>query len=306
MKLKKIFRSLLQPFENGIIIYIFLKILTFFIKIIPVFLMEKIIKFLGNFAFFVMKGYRKLALKNMDIAFGDKYTKEEKIKMCKQIFVECMSFLEIFQLYKFKDEQLMKMVEIEGEEILEKVYKEKKGVIAISPHMGNFPFALIILSKKGYPINMIVARSVNVYTDRELRKLREKYGIPSISKKDLKKAIEDSQKWIKNGGILCIYLDQHAPNGVKCEFFGKEVYVPTGAAIFARKYKANVIGLYTVRTAPMKHKIIIEGPYKLKESKNVHEDVKENTAFFIKRVQSWVEKYPEQWSSWLNPGRFPD
>ncbi|HOM26448.1 MAG TPA: lysophospholipid acyltransferase family protein, partial [bacterium] len=190
--------------------------------------------------------------------------------------------------------------------ILKQVVKEKKGVIAVCPHMGNFPFALVILTKKGYPVNMIVARSVNVYTDRDLRKLREKFGVPSISRKDLKKAIEDSQRWIKNGGILCIYLDQHAPNGIKCEFFGKEVYVPAGAAVFARKYKTNVIGLYTVRTGPMKHKIVIEGPYKLKESRNVSEDVKENTAFFIKRVQNWVEKYPEQWSSWLNPGRFPD
>lgn len=306
MKLKKIFRKFLEPFENGIIIYIFLRILIFFIQILPVFICGKLLKLLGDFAFYVMKGHRKLALKNLDIAFGNKYTKEEKIKICKRMFEECLSFLEMFQLYKFKDEQLMKMVEIEGEEVLKEVLKEKKGVIAISPHMGNFPFALTILSKKGYPINMIVARSVNVYSENDLRKLRERFGVPSISRKDLKKAIEDSQKWVKNGGILCIYLDQHAPNGIKCEFFGKEVFVPPGAAVFARKYKTNVIGLYTIRTGLMKHKIFIEGPYKIKQTKNVSEDVKENTAFFIKRVQEWVEKYPEQWSSWLNPGRFPE
>ncbi|MCX7917631.1 MAG: lysophospholipid acyltransferase family protein [bacterium] len=304
--MKKIFRKLLRPIENGIIIYIFLKSLTFFIQLIPIFLFEKMIKLLGIFSFYIMKGHRKLVLKNMDIAFGDRYTKEEKIKMCKRLFEECMSFLEIFQLYKFNDEQLMKMVEIEGEEVLKEVLKEKRGVIAICPHMGNFPFALTILCKKGYPVNMIVARSVNVYTENDLRKLRKKFGVPSISKKDLKKAIEESQKWVKNGGILCIYLDQHAPNGVECEFFGRRVFVPTGAAVFARKYKTSVIGLYTVRIGPMKHKIMIEGPYKLKESENVSKDIKENTAFFIKKVQEWVEKYPEHWSSWLNPGRFPD
>ncbi|MCM8802639.1 MAG: lysophospholipid acyltransferase family protein, partial [Candidatus Omnitrophica bacterium] len=171
---------------------------------------------------------------------------------------------------------------------------------------GNFPFALLILNKKGYPVNTIVARSVNIYTERDLQKLREKYKVPSISKKDLKKTVEESQKWLKNGGILCIYLDQHTPNGIECEFFGRKVFVPSGAAVFARKYKTNVIGLYTVRTGPMRHKIIIEGPYKIRETKNISEDVKVNTAFFIKRVQEWVEKYPEQWSSWLNPGRFPD
>ncbi len=242
----------------------------------------------------------------MDIAFGDKYSKEEKLKICKKMFIEIMSYLEMFHLYKFKDEQLLKMAEIEGEEILKEVLKEKKGVVAICPHMGNFPLALTILCKKGYPVNMIIQNSVNVYTDRDLRNWRKKLGVPSISKKNLKEAIEESERWLKNGGILCIYLDQHAPNGVKCEFFGRQVYVPKGAAVFARKYKAIVIGIYTIRTAPMKHKIIIEGPYELKETKNVSEDIKENTQLFIKKVQEWVEKYPEHWSSWLNPGRFPE
>ncbi|MCM8811027.1 MAG: lysophospholipid acyltransferase family protein [Candidatus Omnitrophica bacterium] len=306
MKLKKFLRKLLQPFENGIIIYIFLKILIFFIQITPIFLCEKIIKILGNFAFFTMKGHRRLALKNIDIAFGDKYTKYQKIKMCKRVFEEIMSYLEIFQIYKFKEEQLMKMTKIEGEEILKEVLKEKKGVVAVSGHFGNFPFALMILNKKGYPINPIVANSVNVYTDRDIRKLREKYNVPAIPRGDFKKLLKETQKWLKNGGILCIYLDQHTPNGIECEFFNRKVYVPSGAAIFARKYKTKVIGMYTIRTGFMKNKIIIEGPYKIKETKNISEDIRENTAFFIKKIQEWVEKYPEQWSSWLNPERFPD
>ncbi|MFN4226556.1 MAG: lysophospholipid acyltransferase family protein [Candidatus Ratteibacteria bacterium] len=300
------FKKLLQPFENGIIIYIVLRIIIFFIKIIPLFLLESTIKFLGNFAFFVMNGHRRLVLKNMDIAFGDKYTKQEKINMCKRVFQESMSFLEFFQLYKFKDEKLMEMVEIEGEEILKELLKEKKGVVAISGHFGSFPIALLVLNKKGYPVNTIVARSVNNYTERDLRKLREKYNVPSISRGDLKKVLWESQRWLKNGGILCIYLDQHAPNGIECEFFGRKVFVPSGAAVFARKYKTKVIGLYTIRTGLMKHKIIIEGPYKIRQTENISQDIKENTAFFIKKIQEWVEKYPEQWSSWLNPGRFPD
>ncbi|MCM8818356.1 MAG: lysophospholipid acyltransferase family protein [Candidatus Omnitrophica bacterium] len=306
MRFKKLLRNFLKPFENGIVVYIFLKFLIFFIQIIPVFLFERLIIIMGNFAFYTMKGHRKLALKNMDIAFGNKYTKEEKIKICKQMFIEIMSFLEIFQLYKFTADQLIANTEIVGEDILKEIMKEKKGIIAISPHMGNFPFALLILNKKGYPVNVIIQRSVNVYSDMDLRKLRKKFKIPSISKKDLKEAINESIKWIKNKGILCIYLDQHSSSGIECEFFGKKVYVPTGAAVFARKYKTKVIGFYTIRKGFMKHKIFIEGPYEIKITKNISQDIKENTQFFIKRVQEWVEKYPEHWSSWLNIGRFPD
>ncbi len=305
MKKKRTLKKWLKNFLDLVAIYIPVRIIAFFFQILPFSFCDTASRILGNFAYIIFPHHRRLVFKNLDIAFGDKYTEKEKVKICKNLFKEIMNFLEMFQLYKFKDEQLFKMAEIEGEDILKEVLKEKRGVVAISAHMGNFPFALTILCKKGYPVNMIVNESTNVYTERDAKKMRAKFNVPFISKSNLKEAIEESTKWLKKGGILCIYLDQHASNGVECEFFDRKVYVPTGAAVFARKYNTSVIGIYTVRIKPKKHKIVIEGPYNLQKTKNPSEDIRKNTAFFIKRVQEWVEKYPDQWSSWLND-RFPE
>lgn len=294
-------RKKLKLFFHLVIIYIPFRILVLFLKPIPFFLIPKLSKIIGLVAFSTMRKTRNRVIENLNIAFGNKYSYKEKRKICKELFKDIiLNFLELDQLTKIKKEKIKNMVEIEGEKILKMVLEEKRGVVAICSHLGNFPIAQTILSMKGYPVNMIVRDTNNRYLARYAENWLKKMKVPAISKWNLKKALEESKEWLNKKGILCIYLDQHARNGVKCDFFGKLVYVPVGAAVFARKYDSPVIGIFTFRTKFNKHKVIIEGPYEIKKTKNTSEDIRENTSFFIKRVEYYVEQYPEQWFSWLH------
>jgi KDO2-lipid IV(A) lauroyltransferase len=147
---------------------------------------------------------------------------------------------------------------------------------------------------------MIVRDTNNKYLARYAQKWRKKMGVPAISKWKLKKTIKESQKWIREGGILCFYIDQYHRKGVKCSLFGKIFSAPVGPSVFARKYGIPVIGIFTYRLGIEKHKLVIEGPYPIRRSNNIDEDIKENTALFIKRIEYYVAKYPEQWFSWLH------
>ncbi|MCM8803674.1 MAG: lysophospholipid acyltransferase family protein [Candidatus Omnitrophica bacterium] len=288
-------------FFHLVIIYIPFRILVFFLKLMPFFLIPKLSEIIRFVVLSTMRKTRNRVIKNIEIAFGDKYSYKEKKEICKELFKNIiLNFLELDQLTKIKKEKIRNMVEIEGENILNEVLKKEKGVVAICAHLGNFPIAQTILSMKGYPINMIVRDTNNRYLARYAENWLRKMKVSAISKWNLKKALEESKKWLNKKGILCIYIDQHARNGVKCNFFGKSVYIPIGAAVFARKYDSPVIGIFIFKTGLNKHRIIIEGPYEIKKTKNISEDIKENTSFFIKRVEYYVEKYPEQWFSWLH------
>lgn len=283
------------------VIYIPFRILAFFVTIIPFSLYEKIGLIVGNFAFTIMKKTRKRILYNLDIAFGNRYSEEEKKRICKRIFQEIiLNYFEAEQTRKIRKDIIVKMFRFEGEEILDQVLKMKKGVVAICAHLGNFPLAQLFLSLKGFPISMIVKDSNNRYLARYMENLRKKLKVHAISKWKKERVIKDSQDWIKKGGILCFYIDQHAGNGVKCKFFGKEVYVPLGPAVFSRKYDTPVIGIFTFRVGSKKHKILIEGPYELKKSKNLDEDLNENTNLFMRRIEYYVNTYPHQWFTWLH------
>jgi KDO2-lipid IV(A) lauroyltransferase len=180
------------------IIYIPFRILVFFLKLLPFFLYPEVSKIIGKIVFSTMGKTRKRITKNIEIAFGNKYSIEERKNICQQVLSNIiLNFLELDQLTKLKKEKLMKMAEIEGEEILKNLLRENKGIVAICAHLGNFPIAQTILNKKGYPINMIVRDTNNKYLARYVKNWRKKMSLPAISKWNLKKAIDEAQKWIK-------------------------------------------------------------------------------------------------------------
>ncbi len=255
----------------------------------------------GNFAYLTMSNSKKRIIINLSIAFKDKLSYKDKKKITKEFFYQIvLNFIELVKITKIPMSEYEKMIEIEGEEILKKVVAEKKGVVAVCCHLGNFPVVQAYLAKKNYPISMIIRYSNNIFLSRFNDRLLKKLKIPFVSKWDLKEAIEYSKKYLKKGGIVCFYLDQHDGKGVKVDFFGEKVFTPTGAAVFARKYKCNVIGIFTYRTKKNKHKVIIEGPYKTEYTANTRSDIENMSAFFIKRVEYYVEKHPEQWFTWLH------
>ncbi len=290
----------LQRFFH-ILIFVNIYGIYLLIKIIPLFFLPVISKILGNFAYFTLTKSRKRVLCNLEIAFGNKLNKKEKKRITRRLFYEIIfNFLETIALIRIHPQKLNQMVKVEGEENLKVALRKGKGVVGVCAHLGNFPIMQTVLVKAGYPVNMIARDSNNIYLARFGYNLRKRLGVPSISKWNLKKAIKESQEWIKNNGILCFYLDQHAGNGVKVKFFGRDVFVPVGAAVFSRKYGSCAVGIFSFREKDGKHRVIIEGPYPLKKTSNPSNDILENTAFFIKRVEYYVKKHPEQWFSWLH------
>ncbi|MCM8820716.1 MAG: lysophospholipid acyltransferase family protein, partial [Candidatus Omnitrophica bacterium] len=171
-------------------------------------------------------------------------------------------------------------------------------------HMGNFPRLEAVLAKKGYPATYFSRPPSGRHLAKFFKKIISSKDVPLIYITNRRQAIIDAHRWVQNKGMLCFYIDQHDSKGVEVEFFGKNVFAPAGAASFARKYNCPVLGLFTYRMEDGRQKIIIEGPYKLQKTDKIEEDVRVNTAFFLKRIEHYVRLYPEHWYSWLHK-RFP-
>ncbi len=287
----------------------FLHLLTFIIfviffyvvKLLPCVMYPAISRIAGLVAFCVMGSSRRLVLKNLDIAYGQTMDQCRKRGICVNLFVSMvLNFCETVQISKITVERLLEMSVIEGEENLRAAMKQNRGVVGVSSHMGNFPRFQAVLIKKGFPANYFSRPPSGLYLARFFRKLFSSVSVPLIYLTDRGRAIREAQAWIAGKGILCFYVDQHAGNGVEVEFFGRKVLSPAGAAMFARKYNCPAVGLFTCRMANGKQKVIIEGPYPLQRTDNPSEDIRANTALFMKRVEHHVRECPEQWFSWMH------
>jgi len=292
--------------EDKLIHFFIFEIFVIFlytVKVIPSILYPVLSKLVGTIMFYTMHANRTLVMKNMDIVYGETISRKKKEEMCKKLFSGiALSLCETIQIAKITDEQLLAMVVFEGEKNLKEAISQGRGVVGISPHMGNFPWLQATLVKKGYPATYFARPP----SGRHLAKLFKKFNTSEdvLWMTNRRKAIIDAHMWIKNKGMLCFYIDQHDSKGVEVEFFNRKVFAPAGAASFARKYDCPVVGLFTYRMKDGRQKIIIEGPYHLQKTENAEEDIKVNTAFFLKRIEHYVRLYPEHWHSWLYK-RFP-
>jgi len=277
-------------------------LLFYFIKFMPVFTYRRISRCMGSLVFFLMASTRQRVLKNLRIAYGPGLKPEERRRITMDLFYyTILSFCDLVRVTKISDEKLFASVHIEGEEKLRAALLKGNGAVGVCSHMGNFPLVETVLVKKGYPANVIVKDPTAEYFAKFCRKLALSENVPYISKKDIRSAVEEARIWIsKKRGLLSFYLDQHASSGVIVNFFGKKVSAPTGAAVFARKYDAPALGVFSYRMKNGRHRIIIEGPYSLQKTGNQQEDLKYNTALFMERVEYYVKVCPEQWFSWLH------
>lgn len=294
--------------EDKLIHFFIFEIFVIFfytIKFIPSVLYPFLSKLVGTIVFYTMRANRTLVMKNMDIVYGETISRKKKEEMCKKLFIGIvLSLCETIQIAKITDEQLLGMVVFEGEENLKEALSQGRGVVGISPHMGNFPRLQATLVKKGYPATYFSRPPSGRHLAKFFKKLIASEDVPLIYLTNRRQAIIDAHMWIKNKGMLCFYIDQHDKKGVEVDFFNRKVFAPIGAASFARKYDCPVVGLFTYRMKDGRQKIIIEGPYQLQKTENAEEDIKVNTAFFLKRIEHYVMLYPEHWYSWLHK-RFP-
>jgi Kdo2-lipid IVA lauroyltransferase/acyltransferase len=295
-KRKKIQKGILH-----FLIFLFFVLFFYMVKILPSVIYPLLSKIAGTLAFYTMRSNRKLILKNMDIVYGNRLNRVEKLRICKEVFTSVViNLCEIIQIGKISEKQLLDMTVIEGEENLKDAFKGKKGVIGVGPHMGNFPRLQVVLNKKGFPTNYFSRPPSGRHLARFFKELISSVMVPLIYTVDMDKAIRQSIKWLKNNGLLGFYIDQHSGSGVEVDFFNRKVFSPTGAAVLARKFNCPVVGLYTYRMHNGKQKIIIEGPYSLQKTDNSVQDIQANTALFMKKIEHYVEEHPEQWFTWLS------
>ncbi|MCM8769428.1 MAG: lysophospholipid acyltransferase family protein [Candidatus Omnitrophica bacterium] len=271
------------------------------IWLLPSILYRPLSLIIGSLGYYTMRLSRCRVITNLAIAFGSTKSAAWQRRTCRRLFCEIVhNAIEMIALGKTTGQNITEKVVVNGEEILSEALKVNRGVVAVCAHLGNFPAMQIKLLNLGFPMNVIIRNATNTYLNNLWDKMMKKAGMRYIFKANLARAIEESRKSLARGECLCIYLDQHAGNGVKVPFFGHGVMVPVGASVLARKYRTPVVGIFTFRRPEGNHQVVIEGPYQLQRTDDPESDVKVNTALFISRVEKYVREHPEQWFSWLH------
>ena len=253
--------------------------------------------FLGGLAYYVVGDARNKARKHLTMCFPEK-SQEEITKIIKTIFkYEAKNFFELLNFPKMSSEffDSIAIMEQEQKDLFNKLLERKKGILALSGHIGNWEMLAAGVAKH-YPLN-VIARKIYI---EELNNMLVHYRNIKQVKVILRSELSSARKMLKalrNNEIIAMLIDQYTSvQSVFVDFFGRPASTPLGLASIALKVGSPVVLAVDKRLPNGKHKFVISDEIVPPESTGDFDtDVKNFTAKLTKKLEDFIRENPEQW-----------
>ena len=190
----------------------------------------------------------------------------------------------------FRESKSEDIIQVEGQEILDQIKKDKEPVIFISGHFNNFELMAMHIEKSGINLAAIYRPLNNKFLNFVMEKIRKRY----ICKKQIKKGISGTKQllsFFKNGTSIALMIDQRVSQGIRSNFFKHEAYTTTIPAQFVKKFKCKVVPIYIQRIKDVNFKISVSKPLKYSED----ESIASITLNLNNLLEKMILKNPEQW-----------
>jgi KDO2-lipid IV(A) lauroyltransferase len=249
---------------------------------------------MGCIFYFLIPIRKKVVLDNLHHAFPD-YNEKKIRRIAFGAYKNfSIALIEILYMPKLTRTEIENTVVCENPELIVSRFNEKKGVILLSAHFGNWEYiAMSVSSRIHIPFTVIVKPQRNPFVNDWMNKNRIKFENKIVS---LGISIRNVYQELKNKNVVAMVADQRGPaEGTKLEFFGRKTSVYTGPAILSLKTGAPII-----MGVPIRQKDYL---YRTKlieiDSQNLPDDYDGKVLELSKRhmnyLESVIKENPEQW-----------
>ena len=202
---------------------------------------------------------------------------------------------DFFRMLRFNKEIVGEKVRIEGLENIERVFKQNRGSIALTCHIGNWELGGVVVAILGYKISAVVLNHKHQNINEFFIGQRAKQGVDVITVGSIMKRCISA---LRKGGMLALVGDRDFSNtGVMLDFFGVPTSIPRGPAALSLKTNSPIIPVVCIRENRYNYRLIFEEPIEIKRTAGVSEDelITRATKGLIPVMEKFVRMYPEQW-----------
>ena len=269
--------------------------LKFLIFILPSSLQNLLAKFLA-FAFMKLKKKRfHIVMTNLDLAFGETKTKEEKLEIAKKCYYNFAKYLGInFILNQNTTKQnILEQVVFKNEHFLLDAIRSGRPIIVTTAHFGQWEiFGLAVAARFG--ASSVLGRKLDSSVmDKILRANRAQFDVELIDKNG---GAKDILKALKARRIVGILVDQNtAPkDGIKVQFFGKNVLHTPAASVLAQKTNALIINAFIYQKGENLNEICFEQPIDI-STFDKEDAVQKATQMQCSACEEMVRARPEEY-----------
>ncbi len=224
------------------LVYIAYKIFKLIILFLPKFLIKFFLDGIASFAYLVNAEHKKYAKANLDFVYKNTISEKRKQEIIKNSYKNL-----IYNLYEFVENQTLdlegfeKKITIENEEVILDAIKNKRKIILITAHYGNWEYGNTFIPLKYGATTMVGRPMNNKYLNKELNNTRTRNNTQMLTKREAGRGLV---KAIKNNRILGFVIDQHNGDGIIVDLFGHKVQQADSPSRLAVKFDALIIPLF--------------------------------------------------------------
>ena len=275
-------------------VFVLYKIGQFLSCYLPERLSFFIARFLADFFFLFPTGryrsYREAVLHNLNLVLN--FNNRSKRKYGREVFRNFANYLrEFLLLEKLDRSRFFKKVTPVGIENLDAALREKKGVLLLSCHFGNWEWGGIALALCGYDVCFVVRPHKNPYTNKLFRKLRKKGKVKVVSIAHLKRVL----KFLQQNKVVATLIDEQE-RGIDVILFGKKISLASGPFKIAYKAGALICPAFMIRDRKTgKQKGIVESPIRVRDDVEMDKALKEAAQSFAYIMEDYLKFYPDHW-----------
>jgi KDO2-lipid IV(A) lauroyltransferase len=288
--------------------FIYLFLFQFCSTLIPRSLQKLFSVVIGDLFYTLMKRTRENVRKNMEGIAQGKWSGRRMDVLTRRTFQNYGQYLlDYMVMHRIRPSNKDRWIEEEvgGEHMIEAL-RNGKGVICITPHLGNWEIGGLLFSFKGGKLNVLTLDERDPKTKSFREEMRGRKGINNIyinPKDQSPMAILDAVKALRRNEIVAMLGDRiESQKTLVLDFFGRPTPFPIGVAILAIATGARVLPVFVVMGKNRKYRGVIEAPVTFHaDSRETREEViRRGMEKLIKIYEDYISRYPDQWYNFFD------
>lgn len=244
--------------------------------------------------------YRRLVLRNLEIAFGGELTQAQRRRLGRTHFARLgANLLAGAKMALMPVAAVAARVRVERPDLVEAWFRGGRGVVGAINHLGNWElFSMMPVLFPRHRFGTVYQRLGNRAIDADVRRTRGRGGVVTF---DRAAGFKAPVRFLEDGGGLAILIDQHAGDGgIWTPLFGRLASTSPLAATLAIRAGVDLVPSAMVTDGWARWRFVIEPPLDLADG-----DVERATAELNQALERQIRRSPADWfwvhNRWKTP-----
>jgi len=237
---------------------------------------------------------RRIMRDNLKSVFPE-FSKRKIRQVCINTFRNFARYLvDFFRAEKIDQDFVRNKVTVKDKQYVDLALKNKKGVIILSAHLGNWELGGMIVSLLGYDFWAVAMPHKDSKVNTFFNFQRERNGVKVIA---LGHAVRKCLSVLKENKLLALVGDRDfSQKGKIVDFFGKPTVFPKGPAEFSRKTGAVIVPVFMLRNHDQTFTLKFEKPLEHICTEDKEKDLLRIIDQYKVIFEDYIRHYPDQWS----------